>query len=202
MANDNQYFKGQLETKKLPELRSEEVQEVLGWIPPWIQRAGITVLFVIVVVLLIGSWFFRYPDVIEAPLVVTSNNPPVQVNARANGKITHLLVINKQQVKESDYLAVIDNPANIHDVRDLRIKLSMWHELVRNENFFFTSEELNQKYELGDLQSSYLGFIRSAENYQQFTLLNYYPKRISAIEEQIGKQQQHHEKLLEQCNVV
>ena len=41
--------KGILDRKKLPELRSEEVQEVLGWVPPWILRAGITVLFVIVI---------------------------------------------------------------------------------------------------------------------------------------------------------
>jgi len=93
-----------LDRKKLPELRSEEVQEVLGWVPPWILRAGITVLFMIVIILFIGSWFYKYPDIIEAPLIVTSYNPPVQVNARVNGKITQLLVTDKQSVKASDYL--------------------------------------------------------------------------------------------------
>ena len=39
------------------ELRSEEVQEVMGEIPPWILRWGITILFVIVMALLTGSWF-------------------------------------------------------------------------------------------------------------------------------------------------
>jgi len=42
----------------------------------------------------------------------------------------------------------------------------------------------DRKYELGDMQSLYLGFIRSANCYQSFNDLNYYPQRIAAIEEQ------------------
>jgi len=191
-----------LDRKKLPELRSEEVQEVLGWVPPWILRAGITVLFLIVIILFIGSWFYKYPDIIEAPMIVTSHNPPVQVNARVNGKITQLFVTDKQPVKALDYLAVIENPANINDVSQLKRRLTVWLEMTRGKNYNFTADELNRKYELGDIQSSYLGFIRSANSYQSFTNLNYYPKRIAAIEDQIVKQQQYYKKLLIQNEVV
>ena len=191
-----------LDRKKLPELRSEEVQEVLGWIPPWILRAGISVLFGIVIVLFIGSWFYKYPDIIEAPLIVTSYSPPVQVNARVNGKITQLLVMDKQPVKASEYLAVIENPANINDANKLKIQLIKWQEMIHTGNYHFSPDELNQKYELGDMQLSYLNLIRSTGNYLQFIKLNYYPQRISAIEEQIVKQQQHYDKLLLQHDVV
>ena len=191
-----------LDRKKLPELRSEEVQEVLGWVPPWILRAGITVLFIIVIILFIGSWFYKYPDIIEAPLVVTSYNPPVQINARVNGKITQLLVADKQQVKASDYLAVIENPANINDVGRLKLQLKAWQERIFNDNYQFLSDELNQKYELGDMQASYQTFNRSALIYSQFTELKYYPQKISAIEEQIVKQQQYYERLLKQNEVT
>ena len=44
------------------ELRSEEFQEVLGSVPPWILRWGITVLAIVVVILLIGSAIVKYPD--------------------------------------------------------------------------------------------------------------------------------------------
>jgi len=191
-----------LELKKLPELRSEEVQEVLGWIPPWILRAGITVLFMIVIVLLIGSWFYKYPDIIEAPLVVTSYNPPVQVNARVNGKITQLLVSDKQAVKASDYLAVIENPAKINDAGKLKIQLMAWQEMILSGKYQFLSDELNHKYELGDIQASYLAFIRSALSYRQFSELNYYPQRIAAIEEQIIKQRQYYDRLLKQHEIT
>ena len=184
------------------ELRSEEVQEVLGWIPPWILRSGITVLFFTVIALFVGSWFFKYPDIIEAPLLVTSFQPPVHINARVNGKITQLLVADRQAVKASDYLAVIENPANIHDVGHLKTQLAHWQEMIRSGVFRFTPDELNRKYELGDIQSSYLGFIRSAGNYRQFAELHYYPLRIAAIEEQIVKQKQQYEKLLIQNEIV
>jgi len=189
-------------TPALPELRSEEVQEVLGWIPPWILRAGITVLFMVVIVLFIGSYFYKYPDIIEAPLIVTSHNPPVHVNARANGKITRLLVTDNQQVKASDYLAVIENPANYNDVFRIKSQLDAWQEKIHNGIFLFTTEELNQKYELGDIQNSYLGFIRSAGSYRLFTELNHYPQRIAAIEKQIVQQRQYHQNLLKQNEIV
>ena len=44
------------------ELRSEEVQEVMNHIPPSILRYGISVLLGILLILLIGSTFFNYPD--------------------------------------------------------------------------------------------------------------------------------------------
>ena len=45
------------------ELRSEEVQEVMGQVPAWIVRWGIRLLFLVVVTLLVGSCFFKYPDI-------------------------------------------------------------------------------------------------------------------------------------------
>jgi len=80
--------------------------------------------------------------------------------------------------------------------------LTVWQEKVRSGKYHLTPDELNLKYELGDMQASYLSFIRSAGSYRQHIELNYYPQRISAIEEQIIKQQQYYEKLLIQSEVV
>ena len=46
------------------ELRSEEFQEVLGGVPHWILKWGITVLMTILAILLIGSTVIKYPDII------------------------------------------------------------------------------------------------------------------------------------------
>ena len=50
------------ETHKDIELKSEEVQEVMNHIPSSILRYGISVLLGILLVLLVGSSFFSYPD--------------------------------------------------------------------------------------------------------------------------------------------
>ena len=52
------------------ELRSEEVQEVMGQVPAWIVRWGITLLFLVVVALLVGSCFFKYPAKGSGDIVV------------------------------------------------------------------------------------------------------------------------------------
>ena len=61
------------------ELRSEVVQEVMGQVPAWIVRWGITLLFLVVVALLVGSCFFKYPDVITADMTLTGQHPATAV---------------------------------------------------------------------------------------------------------------------------
>ena len=102
------------------ELRSEELQEVMGKIPPWILRRGIAVLFCVVVVLLTGSAFFTYPDMIQAPVMLTGSMPPAGVIAFSSGKLDMMNTQDNQIVKAGDYLAVIHNAAQTDDVLYLK----------------------------------------------------------------------------------
>lgn len=56
------------------ELRSEKVRNLIGQIPPIIIRAGITVIFFIILVLLIGSWFFKFEYTIITTATINQNN--------------------------------------------------------------------------------------------------------------------------------
>ena len=69
------------------EIHSPEIQEVMGLVPRWITRWGITLIFIILFIFLIGSYFFKYPDIIQAEIVLTTENPPLKVIARSSGKI-------------------------------------------------------------------------------------------------------------------
>ena len=55
------------------ELRSKEVQDLLGKVPSWLIRNGIVMVMVLLIVLVAGSWFFKYPDIVTAPVVVVAN---------------------------------------------------------------------------------------------------------------------------------
>lgn len=98
------------------ELRSEEVQEVLGNVPGWILRRGITLLALIVVMLIVGSWFFKYPEIISSQLTLTTANPPANIIARTSGKISELFVDDLENVRAGSPLALIENPAALTDV--------------------------------------------------------------------------------------
>ena len=102
------------------ELRSEEFQEILGSVPHWILRWGITTLAIIVVILLAGSAFFKYPDVLSSQVVLTGSTPPVVIVAKATGKLKELYVTDNQEVKTGTYLAVVDNPTKTEDVLYLK----------------------------------------------------------------------------------
>lgn len=43
------------------ELRSDKVRSIIGQIPHWIIRSGITIISIIIIVLLLGSFYFKYP---------------------------------------------------------------------------------------------------------------------------------------------
>ena len=53
-------------------LRSEEVQEILGRPPRWLVRVGISIIFIVVIGLFVGSYFLKYPDILSASITVTT----------------------------------------------------------------------------------------------------------------------------------
>lgn len=53
-------------------LRSEEVQEIMGRVPPWIERWGITVIALLLVVILAGAALFPYPDTLTGRFIFLS----------------------------------------------------------------------------------------------------------------------------------
>ena len=65
------------------ELRSEEVQEILGSSPYWIVRWGITLIAFIFLLLLAGSAIFKYPDMINASVTLTGTVPPAEIVSRS-----------------------------------------------------------------------------------------------------------------------
>lgn len=183
------------------ELRSEEVQEVMSEIPPWILRHGITTLFTIMVALLIGSWFFKYPDSVKAEITVTSLDPPASIIARSTGKIDKIFVINNEVVEYQTPLAVIQNPAKTEDMLELKRIMQVWNiEGYSDENVkkFFNKQSLS----LGDIQTAYALFLNSLNDYQNYKTLNYYPKKIASQKEQLVTQKEYYNRILKQTPVM
>lgn len=181
------------------ELRSEEVQEIMGQLPAWIIRWGITILFIVVLALVIGSCFFKYPDVIQANMTLTSYHPAAQVVARTAGKINTLYVADQQEVKEGTRLAVIENPASTEDVFYLQERLAKG---MNNPDsalaLFFPVKELS----LGSIQSAYAAFLRGLHDYENYKKLDYYPQKIASVNDQIAKYKNYYENLLKQSQLV
>jgi multidrug resistance efflux pump len=185
------------------EIRSEEVQEIMGFIPHWIIRWGLTFIFLVVTFLMIGSWFFKYPDIIASTIVVTTENPPANLVALTSGKITELYVRDKQKVREGEYIAIIENATNHRHLFELKEKLDAMSS-------FFTyydtpvTEQFDKNYSLGELQATYAAFLKSYADYRHFIKLSYHQKKINSIKTEIArhkvmqKQLQRQDKIMEE----
>lgn len=157
-------------------LRSEEVQEILSAPPKWLVRYGIASIAAVLLVLLIGSYFFKYPDILPAKIIVTTENLPAALAAKNSGRIDSLFVEEKQKVKEGDILGEIENTALLEDV-------------LRLENLLDAKKELTAlqlpALQLGDLQSFYENYSKASNDYDFFVNSAYHPKKIEAIEKQL-----------------
>jgi len=175
------------------EIRSEEIDEILGRTPSWILRRGIMLLFVIVLVLLIFSWFFRYPDVITASVTITSVNPPTAVSARSGGRIIAFFVSNMQKVKTGDYLAIIENNADTTSINKLKFVFRQVDSL--KDSILYICTDSSKLFGLGDLQQPYTTFIQAVINYQRYEFLSFNTKKIEALQNQIQLTNSYIEKL-------
>ena len=165
------------------ELRSEEVQEILGTPPSWIVRWGITLVFLTLVILGVMGWVIKYPDIIKAPIMILTQNPPTIVIARADGNIVKLMVKEKEQVTQGQLLGVIQNSSKYEDV------LALSDEITKVQQFddtdFYGYKPITT-YQLGDLQGEYATFIQTFEGYTYTINGNYSSVNISQLSEQIN----------------
>lgn len=162
------------------ELRSESVQEILGKMPSWIVRVGSGLVFLVVLILVIGSWFFSYPEIIESKLVMTTENPPAELISRVNGKIVDLKVRDKQHIKAGDLLAVIENPANFKDIFSLRDELKNTNLMLDGESKIGSVYVANN-YRLGEIQSQFNIYLKACTDYNRFVELKYHEKKKASL---------------------
>lgn len=178
------------------ELRSEEFQEVLGEVPPWILRWGITAVAIIIVILLIGCSIFKYPDTISSSITLTAATPAVSVVAKTSGKLYKLYVDDNQTVKAGEYLATIENPAQTEDVLRLKEYLST----LKISDSFELIPPAQMK--LGALQSLYASFYLTLSDYKQFVSSNYHLKKIEFVKERIKQNEDYYTNMLRQKKLV
>ena len=181
-------------------LRSEEVQEILGRLPRWIVRVGISIIFVVVAGLFVGSYFLKYPDILPAPITVTTENLPAGVMAMTTGKIDTITVAEKQTVKEGELLAVVRNPAKLEDVMTVKQMLE-GADTVDVETHGRASLQNSASLQLGDLQSAYTAFDNALTDYRHFVVTDYHNRKIAVIRKQIAAQKNLLQKTVNQLNI-
>lgn len=160
------------------ELHSEPVQEILGRPPKWLVRSGIGIVTTVVVVLLIGCRFIKYPEILQATITINAHNLPAQVKARSSGRIDTLFVAEGTMVEADAPLALIENAAHYADVVFLKDCL----EKTRWDSAWQTERDLR----LGSLQEYYLAYAKAANELLFFMENDHISQIISFKKSQIA----------------
>ena len=137
------------------ELRSEEVQEILTRIPHWMIRWGNLFILIALLIVFFMSWLIKYPDIISAEVIITTNVPPEKLIARTSGKIQAIFIEDKKLIAKQTPLAVIQNTADYNDVFLLKSCLDTIN--LENDSVVFPFH-LFKNMQLGELENPFATF--------------------------------------------
>jgi multidrug resistance efflux pump len=171
----------------------------MGKAPSWVVRWGITVLFVIFAVILLGCWFIKYPEFVKAPVEITTLYPPVDLIARYDGLIDTIAVRNGDLVGKGNLMAVLANPADYRDVVTVECLLEKSEHKPPTQ--VVEEEWITSEYVLGSVQASFTDFQRNLLAYRQYLATSYIPNKKRLLEAQIAKNRQYYARLREQRNI-
>lgn len=180
------------------EIRSQEVQELLGLVPRWIIRWGTIIILLVLVLMYVISKTLDFPDIITSQIQLTANIPPAEMKAYSDGTIKEILVKDQQTVQEGELLAVIHSSAHYKDVIYLSEVLSDTFSL---EHLLSTELE-KAKFDLGDLQQYFSSFISRLEDYQSFVDIDYYRRKLVVIQTELKKHQIYIRNIKDQTQVL
>jgi HlyD family secretion protein len=175
------------------EIRTEELDAILGKTPSRLIIYSTSVILGFVIIILVGTMLFPYPEKIDCKFIITSSNPPIQIFSQASGQIS-LYVKDKEIVKKEQILAYIINPAELQDVLLLENLLDSL--TVGNA---FDVKSVNRK--LGELTPAVLELEKSLTEYYDYIKLDLIPQKILSLNRQLHVAESRKEMLISQLNI-
>ncbi|MFM2269687.1 MAG: hypothetical protein RL757_3128 [Bacteroidota bacterium] len=164
------------------ELRSDDMQEILGTPPSWIVRWGTTFVFFCVAILAAVSYYVKYPDIIRANIQITTAMPPVPVVARTTGYLAQLLVKDGDSIQAGDLLVVLQNTANYADV--LKVENDI-RDLEIAPPPVLAAFQPNPNLILGEIQPIYSVLVQNLKEFSFKNRENFGAQNIDAFQKQI-----------------
>lgn len=179
---------------------SDEAQEIIGSVPSWVVRWGITVVFVIFAGIVAGCYFIKYPQIVTAPITITTVNPPADLAARYDGLLDTVCVSNGDTVRQGQLLALFATPARYDDIST--IERSLQGSCAEPLSALVRSEWLDGHYTLGDLQSTWAEFLRQCLDYRHYLDIDYIGRKKQLLAAQIDKNTEYYDRLQTQKRLL
>jgi multidrug efflux pump subunit AcrA (membrane-fusion protein) len=180
------------------EIHNEEVREIMQQIPGRLLQWGLTVIFLIFASIIVGSYFFTFNEIVSAPLIITTTNPPAPLFSRMSGGISQWFVSDGEIVQKGDRVAMISSSANLEDILVAESIIKEF-ELVGSLR---TGLSLPSNLILGEIQDSYNQLFFYQKDYQRYLTENSIQQRIELLKQQLLKQEQQYQLSLAEKELI
>lgn len=167
------------------EIRSEEVQEILGTPPGWMARYGTLFAFVVVVVVGWVGFLLKYPDTVKSEITVTTTDPPKRLVTESRGRVKKVLKKNEEEVSAGQVLIVFDNNASLEDVLTLETAIMAVGNTPTDSTLLAFS--LPGNVVLGELKDELYDFYRRQQDLRQYLENPYDNLTITQLDKELGK---------------
>jgi len=167
-------------------LDHEPVNEIIGRQPNWIVRWGITLVFVSVILILIGTWIIKYPDLVTTRIQITTESPPLDVVARSSGKLIRFDAKEGEIVARGAYLGILESSADPEQMLALRAMLDSLKGVVTGIDLL-PREDLEELSGLGEIQLAFSNFYDRYNDVLAYVEQGFAEKKIAAQRAQIAR---------------
>lgn len=160
------------------ELHAEEVQSIISRPPAWIVRWGITTLFIIISLLIAGTCWISYPDVVTVPVYLSGDDAPRAVVSKTEGRLTSLTVKDGQTVLKGQILAYAESNADYEQIARLTNEIERISNDVSKQQWNAISKSMISPYsKLGEVQRDFEVFNRELVELKSFLDGGFYQQK-------------------------
>ena len=179
---------------------SEEAQQILGRIPSWTVRWGVTVIFAVFALILIGCCIIRYPERVTASVTITTGNSPVDVVAGGGGNLERIPVSSGDSVSAGDILGVIRSSARWEDVLAVDRLLSETADMPPDS--LALQDWVYAGWGMGDIQSEWSAFSTACRQLREYMERDAVGRRMELVRDQISKQREYYARMQVQAELM
>ena len=158
----------------------EHIKAIVGSPSNWLVRWGISIIFLFILSIALVASFLKYPDIISAPIILTTEQPVIRIVTPSNGSIEQLFVTNQQQVTKGESIALINSDAKWEDIQQLD---SFIQQLLIEDQLSTLTTPKNLL--VGEIQNQYAQLLQQIEDYQFSIKQNLKTQKINIIQSRI-----------------
>jgi multidrug efflux pump subunit AcrA (membrane-fusion protein) len=183
-------------------IRSEVTTELINANPGWLIRRGISVFFFILLACGVGTYFIKYPDVVNANAVIVPVNAPKPLVTKTSGKLIKLLKTEGANCNCGDLICFLESTAKHEEVMQLSYLTDSLQQLTDDNSIekipILFSKSQNSFTQLGELQGDYRSFAESFLNFTNYLNNGYYVKKKIMLQQDLLNTKRLYSNLIQQ----